>query len=142
MSRLLVLPLVAVLFLSLATAVAFPAPAVSSTLRIGLEAQPTTMDAALSTDLYSQQTYSHILEGLVMLDTQGVARPALAESWSTSADGRVWTFRLRQNVKWHDGTEFTAEDVKYTLDRILSPETRSPNRGSLAQITQVDPVEK
>jgi peptide/nickel transport system substrate-binding protein len=142
MSRLLAWPLAAVLVFGLATSVASPAPAPSSTLRIGLEAQPTTMDAALSTDLYSQQTYSHILEGLVMLDTQGVARPALAESWSTSADGRVWTFKLRQNVKWHDGTEFTAEDVKYSLDRILSPETRSPNRGSIAQITQVDAVDK
>jgi len=121
---------------------AAPAPTPAGTLRIGMESAPTTMDAALSTDLYSQQVYSHILEGLVMLDPQGVLQPALAESWTPSADGKVWTFKLRQNVKFHDGTEFTADDVKYTVDRILNPETRSPQRGSLAQITSVEAVDR
>jgi peptide/nickel transport system substrate-binding protein len=116
-----------------------PAPGV---LRIGMESAPTTMDPGLSTDLYSQQVYSHVLEGLLMLDTEGVPRPALAESWTPSADGRVWTFKLRQNVKWHDGTDFTADDVKYTIDRILNPETRSPQRGLLSQITSVDVADR
>jgi peptide/nickel transport system substrate-binding protein len=118
------------------------APAPAGMLRIGLEAQPTTMDAALSTDLYSQQVYSQILEGLTMLDPQGVPQPALAESWSPSTDGKVWTFKLRQNVKFHDGTEFTADDVKYSIDRILNPETRSPQRGLVSQIASVDVVDK
>lgn len=48
------------------------APAPGRTLRIGLESQPTTMDAGLSTDLYSSQVYSSILEGLLMLDPSGV----------------------------------------------------------------------
>lgn len=121
---------------------AAPAPTPAGTLRIGMESAPTTMDAALSTDLYSQQVYSHVLEGLVMLDPQGGLRPALAESWTPSADGKVWTFRLRRNVKFHDGTDFTAEDVKYTLERILNPEIRSPQRGSLAQIASVDAVDR
>lgn len=121
---------------------ASPAPAPPGTLRVGLEAQPTTMDPGLSTDLYSQQVYSQILEGLVMLDPQGVAQPALAQSWSSSADGRTWTFHLRQNVKFHDGTDFTAEDVKYTIERILNPETRSPQRGLLSQISAVDAVDR
>lgn len=121
---------------------AAPAPAPAGLLRVGMEAQPTTMDPGLSTDLYSHQVYSHILEGLVVLDTQGVPRPALAEAWTTSADGRTWTFRLRQGVRFHDGTEFTADDVKYTIDRILDPATRSPQRGALSQITAVDVVDR
>ncbi|MDQ7842199.1 MAG: ABC transporter substrate-binding protein [Armatimonadota bacterium] len=121
---------------------AAPAPTSGGTLRIGMESAPTTMDAALSTDLYSQQVYSHVLEGLVMLDPQGGLQPALAESWTPSADGKIWTFKLRQNVRFHDGTEFTADDVKYTIDRILNPETRSPQRGSLAQISLVEAVDR
>jgi peptide/nickel transport system substrate-binding protein len=121
---------------------AAPAPAPAGLLRVGMEAQPTTMDPGLSTDLYSHQVYSHVLEGLVMLDTQGVPRPALAVSWTTSPDGRTWTFALRQGVKFHDGSEFTADDVKYTIDRILDPATRSPQRGALSQITAVDVVDR
>jgi peptide/nickel transport system substrate-binding protein len=141
MSRWVVLPAVAVMLL-VALPPAVPAPAPAGLLRVGMEAQPTTMDPGLSTDLYSQQVYSHVLEGLLILDTDGVPRPALAESWTPSADGRVWTFKLRQNVKFHDGTEFTAEDVKYTIDRILNPDTRSPQRGLLSQISAVDAVDR
>ncbi len=141
MKRWLVLPVTVIVVLTL-LGPASPAPAPAGTLRIGLESAPTTMDPALSTDLYSSQIYSDIMEGLVMLDPQGVPQPALAESWSTSADGKAWTFKLRQNVKFHDGTEFTADDVKYTIDRILNPETRSPQRGNIAQITSADVVDK
>ncbi len=140
MTRWMAVPL-SVLLLLTVPGPAAPAPA-PGLLRVGMESAPTTMDAALSTDLYSQQVYSHVLEGLLMLDPQGVPRPALAESWTPSADARTWTFKLRQNVKFHDGTDFTAEDVKYTIDRILNPETRSPQRGSLAQIASVDAVDR
>lgn len=141
MTRWIALPVVAVTVLALMSPAA-PAPAPAGLLRVGMEAQPTTMDPGLSTDLYSQQVYSHVLEGLLQLDPDGVPRPALAESWTPSADGRVWTFRLRQNVKFHDGTDFTADDVKFTIDRILNPETRSPQRGLLSQITAVDAVDR
>jgi peptide/nickel transport system substrate-binding protein len=141
MTRWITLPVVVlVVFLALGPAATAPGPA--NLLRIGMESAPTTMDPGLSTDLYSQQVYSHILEGLLVLDTDGVPRPALAESWTPSADGKTWTFKLRQNVKWHDGTEFTGDDVKYTIDRILNPDTRSPQRGLLSQIASVDVVDK
>ncbi len=141
MTRWITLP-VAVLVVLLGLGTAATAPAPGSLLRIGMESAPTTMDPGLSTDLYSQQVYSHVLEGLLMLDTDGVPRPALAESWTPSADGKTWTFKLRQNVKFHDGTEFTADDVKYTIDRILNPDTRSPQRGLLSQIASVDAFDK
>lgn len=121
---------------------AMPAPAPAGTIRIGMESSPTTFDSALSTDLYSHQVYSHVVEGLLMLDPQGVPQPALAESWTTSADGRTLTFRLKRGVKFHDDTEFTADDVKFTLDRILDTATRSPQRGALSQITSVEVVDR
>ena len=140
MTRWIVLVVTAVVILALiGPAATAPAPGL---LRIGMESSPTTMDPGLSTDLYSQQVYSHLLEGLLVLDTDGVPRPALAESWTPSADGKTWTFKLRQNVKWHDGTEFTSDDVKYTIDRILNPDSRSPQRGLLSQIASVDATDK
>lgn len=141
MTRWIVLPVAVLATLALMSPAA-PAPAPAGLLRVGLESGPTTMDPGLSTDLYSQQVYSHVLEGLLQLDTEGVARAALAESWTPSADGRVWTFKLRQNVKFHDGTDFTADDVKFTLERILNPETRSPQRGLLSQISTVEAVDR
>lgn len=61
-----------------------------------------------------------IYEGLVELDDELKPAPALAESWSISEDGRVWTFKLRQGVKWHDGVEFSVEDVLFTIDILRS----------------------
>ncbi|HEV8310261.1 MAG TPA: ABC transporter substrate-binding protein [Methylomirabilota bacterium] len=50
--------------------------------------------------------------------------PRLAERWETSGDGRTWTFHLRKGVKFHDGTPFNAEAVKFNIDRALNPENR------------------
>ncbi|MBI2910228.1 MAG: hypothetical protein HYX92_21510 [Chloroflexi bacterium] len=66
--------------------------------------------------------------------------PDLAERWEASPDGNAYTFHLRQGVKWHDGTSFTAEDVRSSLDRIRKPPqgTRSPRSVMLKGITQID----
>src|SRR5207249_810255 len=68
--------------------------------------------------------------------------PALAESWTTSADGKTWTFKLRRGVRFHNGREFVADDVKYTYERILDPKIGSGGRGYLSAIDQIDPVDK
>ncbi|MCK4244975.1 MAG: ABC transporter substrate-binding protein, partial [Candidatus Omnitrophica bacterium] len=60
--------------------------------------------------------------GLVKFDEDLDLAPDLAESWDVSAGGKVYTFHLRQGVKWHDGSEFKAEDVKFTYDLIKSGE--------------------
>lgn len=69
--------------------------------------------------------------------------PALAEHWEVGSDKLTWTFRLRKGVKWHEGYgEFTAEDVKFSMDRVLDPNVGSPFRKNLAvieSITVVDP---
>lgn len=52
-----------------------------------------------------------------------IHQPGLAEDWSISSDQLTYTFKLREGVKFHDGTELTADDVKYTYDRIANPET-------------------
>jgi len=63
---------------------------------------------------------SSIYEYLVKIDTNGELAPALATSWETT-DGKVWTIKLRQGVKFHDGSDFDSEDVKFTILRTQDP---------------------
>jgi peptide/nickel transport system substrate-binding protein len=58
---------------------------------------------------------------LIAIDDQGDLQPELALSWNTSADGKTITFKLRQGVKFHDGTDFNAAAVKFNLDKLLAP---------------------
>ncbi|MGI8747835.1 MAG: ABC transporter substrate-binding protein [Deinococcus sp.] len=68
-----------------------------------------------------------LFEGLVEFNYQTYKlEPALAESWTISPDGRTYTFKLRQGVKWHDGQDFDADDVVFTYDQIIeNPEARA-----------------
>lgn len=61
-----------------------------------------------------------IYEGLVKIDGEGTVKPALAENWEVSEDGRKYSFNLRRDVTWHDGTAFTSRDVKATFDKIVA----------------------
>ncbi len=69
-------------------------------------------------------------------------RPGLAEKWEVGADKLTWTFHLRKGVKWHEGYgEMTADDVKFSLDRIMDPKTGSPTRKAIAAIESVSVVD-
>ena len=63
--------------------------------------------------------------GLIDYDVQGNIVPSVATSWEISEDGLTYTFQLRQDVKWHDGQALTAEDVKFTYEKILDPQIAS-----------------
>lgn len=67
-----------------------------------------------------------IFSGLVKFDTDIQVVPDIAERWDVSADGTVFTFHLRADARFHDGTTVTAEDFKYSWERALSPDTESP----------------
>jgi ABC-type transport system substrate-binding protein len=67
-----------------------------------------------------------IFDGLVKLDKKLNVVPGLAEYWTISQDGRVYTFYLRRGVKFHNGQECLASDVKYSFERLLDPKARSP----------------
>ncbi len=66
----------------------------------------------------------------------------LAESWEVSADGLTWTFRLRRGVKWHDGRDFTADDVKFTYDIVLNPRLGAQGRVAFTNIKETRVVDR
>jgi peptide/nickel transport system substrate-binding protein len=74
-----------------------------------------------------QTTFEYALyEHLIGIDTEGNFIPELAESWSLSDDGLVYTFKLRKGIKFHNGDEFTSADVKFSLERIMREGSMSP----------------
>jgi signal transduction histidine kinase len=82
-----------------------------------------TLDPAILTDSYGQSVVSQLFDGLVQFDANLKLIPANAEFWEASRDGRTWTFTLRRGVKFHNGREVTAQDVVYSLTRLLDPKT-------------------
>lgn len=87
--------------------------------------EPITFDPALVTDAYSAEYVVEIFSGLVTLDEKLNVVPDIAERWEIGPDGRVYTFYLRPDVRFHDGKSVTAWDFKYSLERACDPALRS-----------------
>jgi len=86
---------------------------------------PETLDPARISDIYSRSVSQQIFDGLAQFDQTLTIVPALADLWRASRDGLTWTFNLRKGVKFHHGREVTADDVVFSLERLLDPKTRS-----------------
>ncbi|MGQ9628755.1 MAG: ABC transporter substrate-binding protein [bacterium] len=86
-----------------------------------------SLNPILAKDRSSFDVIGMIFDGLISIDDNATAVPALATKWESSAEGRVWTFYLRKDVRFHDGREFTSADVVFTFDKILDPSIRSPH---------------
>ena len=116
-TRLAVLAVLAALGLVTSASAAPPKDAIV----IGLVAEPVTMDPPQITDLNSARVTKRIFEGLVAQELGSYKLvPGLAQSWDISKDGLTYTFKLRPNVKFHDGTPFNAEAVKFVFERQLN----------------------
>jgi len=94
---------------------------------VRLYVDPPTLDPHLTTDATSAQIIVEVFGGLVTIDKDLNVVPDLAEGWNISADGRVYTFRIRPDAVFHDGKPVTAEDVRWSLERATDPLTESPN---------------
>src|SRR2546421_7569154 len=89
-------------------------------LNVAIGIDPDTLDPAAQTTTTASQIVDMMVEPLVSLDEKGNLKPALATSWSNTPDGLSYTFTLRSGVKFHDGSDFNAQAVKFNLDRLLS----------------------
>jgi peptide/nickel transport system substrate-binding protein len=117
------------------------APKKGGTLRVGLYTEAATMDPHLSGSKIDRQVYHNIFEPLVVLDNKLQVKPGLAESW-TQPDPKTIVFKLRQGVKFHDGTDFDAEAVKFNFDRMQNPDTKSVRTGEIANVQNAEVVDK
>lgn len=79
---------------------------------------PTFIDPAVGDDFSSSTSLANLYDLLVFPNADGSMSPSLADSWESSNGGLTWTFELRQDVKFHDGSELTASDVVYSFDRL------------------------
>ena len=86
---------------------------------------PATLDPARVSDIFGRSVAQQLFDGLVQFDHTLTVTPALAQHWKSSRDGLLWTFTLRRNAKFHNGREVTADDVVYSLTRLVDPRTRS-----------------
>jgi peptide/nickel transport system substrate-binding protein len=126
--------------LALPRTVRAQAPKPGGTLVSAQTSEATGLDPqlvpALSRSRRSPLTYNQ----LVRFEPDMTPVPELAESWQVSPDGHTWTFKLRQGVKFHDGQEFTAADVKFTFDRLL--EKSAAGKSDFSAVDKVEPVGK
>ncbi len=118
------------------------AKAEPSTAILGIDADPPTLNPALSTDYATGDVGAKILEGLVWLDRNYVPQPSLATAWSVAPDGKNYRFTLRQGVTWHDGKPFSADDVVFTFNQVLAkyhPRTSGLLKSIGATVAAPDP---
>lgn len=101
-------------------------------LTYALATSPDTLDPHRSGLAVTVRAIRTIYDNLVVQLPDGSIKPWLAKEWSVSEDGKSYTFKLREDVKFHDGTPFNAEAVKFNLDRVIDPTTKAAN--SLALI--------
>jgi oligopeptide transport system substrate-binding protein len=101
----------------------------SDTLNL-TDSGPYTMDPALAAEATSASYIFQIFSGLVQLDENLQIVPDIAQSWDKSADGKTFTFHLRQDARFQDGKAVTASDFKYSWERALNPATNSLTAGT------------
>jgi len=108
-------------------------------LVVGIESNPLQLDPRYATDANSVRIGGLIYNSLLRADQNSELQPELAERWRMT-DERTYLFELRRDVRFHDGTMLTANDVKYTYDSVVDPKNRSPKRGLLKPLQAVDVI--
>lgn len=111
------------------------------TLIIGLDDDPPQLDPAKSQAAVDRQVYQSLYNTLVGLNQDLKFEPELAKSWDITNGGKTYTFHLRHDVKFQDGTKFNAKAVKFNFDRMLDPDTHSPRQSDIKVIKNVKVVD-
>ena len=108
-------------------------------LTLAMQLEPPHLDpTSAAAGAIDSVLYSNVFEGLTRFMGDGSVVPGLAESWEISDDGLTYTFKLRSGVTFHDGTTMDAEDVKFSLDRILAEDSANAQKALYASISNVE----
>ncbi|RRH78480.1 ABC transporter substrate-binding protein [Falsigemmobacter faecalis] len=122
---------------------AAPAFAANDSVIIGIALEPPTLDPTSGAAAAIREvTQVNIYEGLTRFGPDGSILPALAKSWDIEENGKVWVFHLNEGVKFHDGTAFDADDVKFTLERTTAEGSTNAQKqlfNGIETIEVVDP---
>lgn len=103
-----------------------PAVAEPTNVTVQIGPNPETLDPALNSAVDGGNMILTLFENLLIIDENLQVAPGQAESYTVSDDGLVWTFTMRDGLKWSDGTELTAKDFEYTFKRVVDPKTAAP----------------
>ncbi|MFM2042012.1 MAG: periplasmic oligopeptide-binding protein [Pseudomonadota bacterium] len=110
-------------------------------LHRGNYAEPETLDPHMAVGLPEAQIFYDMYEGLAVRGPDGAAMPGLARSWTISPDGLTWTFTLRPDLRWSDGSAILASDVVFSLRRVVDPAaTQARNANYLWPILNARPI--
>lgn len=105
---------------------------------VGLQLEPPGLDPTRSIDsAIGEIVYKNVFEGLTWAAPDGTVKPLLATDWTVSPDGRHYTFRLRRGVRFHDGSPFDADTVRFVLARAVAKGSLNPQKDALAGIAAV-----
>ena len=111
-------------------------------LTIGLQLEPPHLDpTSAAAGAIDSVLYANVFEGLTRFGPDGSVGPGLATEWDISEDGLTYTFTLAEGVKFHDGTTFDAEDVKFSLDRARAEDSANAQKALFAGISEVTVVD-
>ncbi|MFN8752472.1 MAG: ABC transporter substrate-binding protein, partial [Betaproteobacteria bacterium] len=112
-------------------------PVRGGTLSMVVQPEPPTLVSAFNSAAPIGVVSTKILEGLLTYDFDMNPKPVLAETWKVSPDGKTITFNLRKGVKWHDGRDFTAADVQFSVMKVWK-ELHPRGRSTFAKVTAVE----
>lgn len=126
----------AVLPLLIAVSGAFAAP--TGKITVAMPSEPASLDPAKSSTRYNHTFNVNMFESLYIRSSDAEIVPGLAVSHSVSADGLVYSFKLRPGVKFHDASPLTADDIKFSFERALNPATKNPLMAYLKSIDKVE----
>ena len=109
---------------------------------VGMQLEPPHLDpTSAAAGAIDSVLYSNVFEGLTRFASDGSIVAGLAKSWDISEDGLTYTFHLNEGVKFHDGTDMNAEDVKFSLDRARAADSQNAQKALFAGIASVDVVD-
>src|SRR5437868_3399305 len=110
-------------------------------LRVGLDVDADSLDPRLTKNTSGFRVKELAFNGLVAINPDYSPVPDLAEKWD-NPDDKTWVFHLRPGVKFHDGSDFTASDVKFTYESVLDQAFNSPARAFYLSVDKVDSTDK